>query len=88
MVRVNITVASLLGGFGTRFWIWLFMGVALTYTLESILTFLGLTGLVEITKPNSIPQPSGYSLAGLGVTSGSLALLAVSWDLVENAPQS
>jgi hypothetical protein len=21
---------------------------------------------VEITKPNSIPQPSGYSLAGLG----------------------
>jgi len=44
MVRVNITAASLLGGFGTRFWVWLFMGVALTYTLESILTFLGLTG--------------------------------------------
>ena len=37
MIRVNITAAGLLGGFRAKFWTWIFLGVALTYGLESLL---------------------------------------------------
>ncbi|QIW22714.1 ZIP family metal transporter [Sulfolobus sp. S-194] len=43
MVKINISAASLLGGFKTKFWTWIFIGVAITYGLESLLTFLGMT---------------------------------------------
>ncbi|AOL16381.1 ZIP family zinc transporter [Sulfolobus sp. A20] len=42
MIKVNITSASLLGGFRSKFWTWLFIGIAVTYSLESILTYLGM----------------------------------------------
>jgi hypothetical protein len=88
MVRVNITVALPTGRIWNQILDLVIHGRSLNVYPGKHTNLPRAHGLVEITKPNSIPQPSGYSLAGLGVTSGSLALLAVSWDSVENAPQS
>ncbi|WP_338598997.1 ZIP family metal transporter [Sulfolobus tengchongensis] len=41
MIRINITAASLLGGFKAKFWTWLFIGIATTYGLEILLDILG-----------------------------------------------
>lgn len=40
MIRINIIAAALLGGFKVKFWTWLFIGIAVTYSLESMLTLL------------------------------------------------
>ncbi|BAB67638.1 hypothetical protein STK_25245 [Sulfurisphaera tokodaii str. 7] len=42
MVKINISAASILGGFKTKFWAWLFIGVSITGKLVSLLTFLEL----------------------------------------------
>jgi len=42
MIRVNISAAGLLGGFRGKFWTWLFLGVALTFGLESVMTILSM----------------------------------------------
>lgn len=39
MMKVSILVSSLLGGLNWRFWTWFFIGVSITFLLESILTF-------------------------------------------------
>ena len=41
MVKINMVSAGLLGGFREKFWTWLFLGVALAYGLESLMTILG-----------------------------------------------
>lgn len=40
MIKINIVSASLLGGFKVRFWVWLFIGIAVTYSLEAVLDLL------------------------------------------------
>ena len=38
LIKVNLTSSSMLGGFNYRFWVSLFIGIAITYTLEGILS--------------------------------------------------
>ncbi|MEM0174056.1 MAG: ZIP family metal transporter [Sulfolobaceae archaeon] len=42
MIRINIISAGLLGGFRAKFWTWLFLGIALTFGLESLMSILSM----------------------------------------------
>ncbi|AAY81525.1 ZIP family metal transporter [Sulfolobus acidocaldarius] len=38
MIRINMIGASMLGGFNVKFWTWFFLGIAIAYGLESLVT--------------------------------------------------